>query len=66
MTNMNSGKIAIPFRRVMRGLDPRIQERRVPHYDSNFRRFAEGEAHDDAPVAPGYAGQSPDQVRGRV
>jgi hypothetical protein len=55
---MNSGKTAIPYRRVMRGLDPRIQERKGLHYESSFLRFAEGGAHDDASIAPGYAGQA--------
>jgi hypothetical protein len=42
----------------MRGLDPRIQERRVSRYDLEFWRFAEGKFHDDALVALGYAGQA--------
>jgi hypothetical protein len=43
----------------MRGLDPRIQKRRVPRYDLEFRRFAEGEFHDDASRRAWIRGSSP-------
>jgi hypothetical protein len=57
---MNSGKTAIPYRRVMRGLDPRIQERKGLHYESSFCALLREElmtmppSHRDTRVKPAY------------